>query len=110
MGPIKTNVNFNSDAQVHTEIPKQSKQDSPRIAQLKSLMSNIGIPIDNLSTIYSEAGGWKGLWKKLIGSEAFSVGLGEVAAYGAGELAEGVTGGFAPSRGWRSKRRRYSER
>ena len=95
MGPIKTNVNFNSDAQVHTEIPKQSKQDSPRIAQLKSLMSNIGIPIDNLSTIYSEAGGWKGLWKKLIGSEAFSVGLGEVAAYGAGELAEGVTGGFA---------------
>ena len=94
MEPIKI-ANFNSDAKVHTQIPKQGRQDSPRITQIKTLMGNLGIPVDNLSSIYAEAGGWKGLWKKLIGSEAFSIGLGEAAAYGAGELAEGVTGGFA---------------
>ena len=57
MEPIKI-ANFN-DAKVHTQIPKQGRQDSPRITQIKTLMGNLGIPVDNLSSIYAEAGGWK---------------------------------------------------
>ena len=88
-------TNFNSDSRVHTEIHDTDKQDSPRIAQIKSLMGKIGIPIDNISALYAEGGGWKGLWKKMVGSEAFQVGLTSVVAYGAGEVAEGVSGGTA---------------
>ena len=61
-------ANFNSDSKVHSEIHKAGRQDSPRIAQIKKLMGNIGIPIDNISALYAEGGGWKGLWNKMIGS------------------------------------------
>ena len=51
---------FNSDSRVHTEIHDTDKQDSPRIAQIKSLMGKIGIPIDNISALY--AGGYGKRW------------------------------------------------
>ena len=87
-------ANFNSDSKVHSEIHEAGRQDSPRIAQIKKLMGNIGIPIDNISALYAEGGGWKGLWNKMIGSEAFQLGLTEVVAYGVGEAAAGTTGGL----------------
>ena len=86
--------NFKSDSRVHTEIPKRDRQENPRIAQIKGLMGNLGIAVDNMKELYSDHGGsFKGLWNKLVGSDAFTLGIQEVVAYGAGTLAEGMSGG-----------------
>ena len=86
---------FQQDALVHQKIPKQKKQGDSRIAQLISLAKGAGVMIDNAKTLYAEGGGFKGLFKKIIGSKQFRSGLGELAAYGAGVMAEGASGGGA---------------
>ena len=49
--------------------------------------------IDNVKSLYAEGGGFKGLFKKIIGTKEFRAGLGELAAYGAGVAAEGASAG-----------------
>ena len=78
--------NFKSDSRVHTEIPKRDRQENPRVAQIKGLMSNLGIAVDTMKDMYGH-GSFKGLFNKLVGSDAFTLGIQEVIAYGAGEIA-----------------------
>ena len=84
---------FTSDALVHSTIPKQKRQGDSRIQQLIGFAKATGVQIDNLKTLYAEGGGFKGLFKKIVGSKQFRAGLGEMAAYGAGIVAEGASGG-----------------
>ena len=85
---------FTTDSLVHSKIPKQKKrQGDSRIQQLIGFAKATGVQIDNLKTLYAEGGGFKGLFKKIVGSKQFRAGLGEMAAYGAGIVAEGASGG-----------------
>ena len=86
---------FQTDSAVHSEIPKRKKQVGSRISQLIGFAKQAGVHIDNLKTLYAEGGGFTGLFKKIIGTKEFRAGLGELAAYGAGVVAEGATGGTA---------------
>lgn len=86
---------FQTDSGVHSEIPKRKKQVGSRISQLIGFAKQAGVHIDNLKTLYAEGGGFKGLFKKIIGTKEFRAGLGELAAYGAGVVAEGASGGTA---------------
>ena len=84
---------FQTDSLVHSKIPKRKKQGDSRISQLISLAKGAGVVIDNVKQLYAEGGGFKGLFKKIIGTKEFRAGLGELAAYGAGIVAEGASGG-----------------
>ena len=80
---------FQTDSGVHSEIPKRKKQVGSRISQLIGFAKQAGVHIDNLKNLYAEGGGFTGLFKKIIGTKEFRAGLGELAAYGAGVVAEG---------------------
>ena len=84
---------FQVDSLVHSKIPKRKKQGDSRINQLIQFAKATGVHIDNMKTLYAEGGGFKGLFKKIVGSKQFQAGLGEMAAYGAGVVAEGASGG-----------------
>ena len=72
---------FTTDSLVHSKIPKQKKrQGDSRIQQLIGFAKATGVQIDNLKTLYAEGGGFKGLFKKIVGSKQFRAGLGEMAA------------------------------
>ena len=86
---------FQTDSLVHSEIPKRKKQGDSRISQLINFAKGVGIQIDNAKKLYAEGGGFKGLFKKIVGTKEFRAGLGELAAYGAGAVAEGASGGTA---------------
>ena len=75
-----------------------------RISQLIGFAKQAGVHIDNLKTLYAEGGGFKGLFKKIIGTKEFRAGRGELAAYGAGVVAEGLRW---PNRGTRLRGGRY---
>ena len=57
---------FTSDALVHSTIPKQKRQGDSRIQQLIGF-AKATVQIDNLKTLYAEGGGFKGLFKKIVG-------------------------------------------
>ena len=84
---------FQTDSLVHSKIPKRKKQGDSRITQLINFAKGAGIQIDNMKKLWAEGGGFKGLFKKIIGTKEFRAGLGELAAYGAGAIAEGASGG-----------------
>ena len=84
---------FQADSLVHSKIPKRKKQGDSRINQLIEFAKATGVHIDNMKSLYAEGGGFKGLFKKIVGSREFQAGLGEMAAYGAGIVVEGASGG-----------------
>ena len=90
---------FQVDSLVHSKIPKRKKQGDSRINQLIQFAKATGVHIDNMKTLYAEGGGFKGLFKKIVGSKQFQAGLGEMAAYGAGVVARGPPA--EPSVFWR---------
>ena len=85
--------NFQADSLVHSRIPRRMLQGDSRIKQLIELAKNTGIDIDNVKSLYAEGGGFKGLFRKIIGSKQFRTGIAELTAYGAGIIAEGASGG-----------------
>ena len=93
MGQIKTIGSFDKDGNnTPAKIDAAKTQTTGRELKIQNLMSHIGMAVDNLKNIHKSEGGWKGLYKKIVGSDTFQTGLATAVAYSVGAVAEGVSG------------------